>query len=91
MIPVAILTTAAFAATTVDPTTVRFGATGSEAAPLQSALEDVDGDGDMDLTLHFSTQATGIQCGDASASLTGKTFSGQMIQGLDSISTVRCK
>ncbi len=91
VIPVAILTTATFDATTVDPTTVRFGATGTEAAPLQFALEDVDGDGDIDLILHFSTQATGIQCGSASASLTGETFGGQMIQGSDSISTVGCK
>jgi hypothetical protein len=71
--------------------TVRFGAIGTEAAPVQSALEDVDGDGVIDLILHFSTQATGIRCGDASASLTGETFTGQMIQGSDSISTVGCK
>jgi len=91
VIPVAILTTATFDATTVDPTTVRFGATGTEAAPLQSALEDVDGDGDIDLILHFGTPATGIQCGGTSASLTGETLSGQVIQGSDSISTVGCK
>jgi hypothetical protein len=91
VIPVAILTTAIFDATTVDPATVRFGATGTEAAPRQSALEDVDGDGDIDLILHFRTQTTEIQCGDAVASLTGETFSSQMIQGSDSISTVGCK
>src|SRR5262249_18722740 len=71
-IPVAILTTAAFDATTVDPATVRFGGNGSEAVPLRAALEDVNGDGHLDLILHFSTQATEIRCGDASASLTGE-------------------
>ncbi len=91
VIPVAILTTATFDATTVNPAMVRFGATGTEAAPLQSALEDVDGDGDIDLILHFSTQATGIRCGEASSVLTGETFTGQAIQWSDSIRTVGCK
>jgi hypothetical protein len=90
-IPVAILTTDSFDATTVDSTTVLFGTTGTEAAPVQSALEDVDGDGDTDMILHFNTQDTGIACGDASASLTGETFGEQMIEGSDSINTVGCK
>ena len=91
VIPVAILTTATFDATTVDPTTVLFGATGTEAVPVHSALEDVDGDGDTDMILHFNSQATEIQCGDTSASLTGETLDGQMIQGSDAINTVGCK
>ena len=90
-IPVAILTTDSFDATIVDPTTVLFGATGTEAAPVHSALEDVDGDGDTDMILHFKTQETGIQCGDTSASLTGETLGGQAIEGSDSIRTVGCK
>jgi hypothetical protein len=90
-IPVAILTTDSFDAATVDPTMVLFGATGTEAAPVQSALEDVDGDGDTDMILHFNTQGTGIACGDTSASLTGETFGGQMIKGSDLINTVGCK
>jgi hypothetical protein len=91
VIPVAILTTDTFDASTVDPSLVLFGATGSEAAPVQSALEDVDGDGDIDMILHFKTQETGIQSGDISASLTGGTFSGQIIQGSDCIKTVGYK
>ena len=88
VIPVAILTTDAFDASTVDPSMVLFGATGSEAAPVQSALKDVDRDGDIDMILHFKTQETGIQYGDASASLTGETSGGQMIQGSNCIQTV---
>lgn len=91
VIPVAILTTATFDATTVDLTTVRFGATGTESVPAHFALEDVDGDGDTDLILHFNTQDTGIVCGATSAFLTGKTLSGQAIEGSDSIKTVGCK
>jgi hypothetical protein len=54
-------------------------------------LEDVDGEGDIDMILHFNTQATGIQCGDTSASLTGETFDGQAIEGSDSVNAVGCK
>lgn len=91
VIPVTILTTKTFDATTVDPTTVLFGRTGTEAAPVHSTLEDVDGDGDTDMVLHFKTQNTGIRCGDTSASLTGETVNGQAIEGSDTIKTVGCK
>jgi len=91
VVPVAILTTSTFDATAVDSTTVLFGATGAEAAPVHAALEDVDGDEDTDMILHFNTQETGIVCGDTSASLTGETFSGQVIERSDSIKTAGCK
>ena len=44
-INVAILSVNGFDATTVNPNTVRFGATGTEAAPIHVARRDVDGDG----------------------------------------------
>jgi hypothetical protein len=91
VIPVAILTTASFEATAVDVSTVRFGRTGREAASVRSAVEDVDADGDRDLLLNFNTRDTGIQCGDTSASLTGRTFNGEVIQGSDAIRTVGCR
>lgn len=90
-VPVAILTTDTFDATTVDSTTVLFGATGTEAAAAQVAMEDIDGDGDTDMILHFNTWDTGIQCGNTSASLTGQTLSGQAIEGSDAVNTVGCK
>jgi hypothetical protein len=90
-IPVAILSTGTFDTTTLDPTNVSFGRTGTEAAPMHAALEDVNGDGRLDLVLHFDTQATGIRCGDASAFLAGNTRAGQAIEGSDSIQTVGCK
>jgi hypothetical protein len=91
VIPFAILTTDTFDATTVDPTTVHFGPTGTEAAPVHSALEDVDGDGDTDMILHFKTRDADIEWGDTSASLTGETVGGQAIKGSDSIRTVWCR
>jgi hypothetical protein len=91
VIPVAILTTDSFSAATADPATVRFGAAGNEAPVVQSALEDVDGDGDLDRILHFRTRQTGIVCGTTSGILTGKTTGGQLITGTDSMVTVGCK
>jgi hypothetical protein len=89
-IPVAILTTPSFNAATVDPTTVRFGATGVEVPAFRSAMEDVDGDGDLDMVLHFVNRDTGITCGKAYASLTGALFSGVKIKGSDSVVTLAC-
>jgi hypothetical protein len=91
VIPVAIRTTATFDAATVDPATVRFGRTGTEASAVHSAFEDVNGDGKHDLILHFETQKTGIRCGDTSVVLMGQTLGGQAIQGSDSVQTVGCK
>jgi hypothetical protein len=91
VIPVAILTTNTFDATTVDPLSIKFGPNGATEAQGRGHNEDVDGDGDLDLVLHFRTQETGIQCGDTSSSVTGQTFDGQGIEGSDSIKTVGCK
>jgi|GEM_PF-1978803 len=89
VIPVAILSTPAFDATSVDPATISFGT--AQALAVQSAQEDVDNDGDVDLVLHFNTQDTGIKCGDTLAKLTGETFGSDLIIGTDSLNTVGCK
>jgi hypothetical protein len=91
VIPVSILTTEDFDATTVDPLSVEFGPTGAIEGHGRGHIEDIDGDGDFDLMLHFRTEETGIQCGDISASLTGATFGGQAIEGFDSIKTTGCR
>lgn len=85
VIPVAILSTATFDAATIDPASVTFGP--SQATSTQNSLEDVNGDGRLDLVLHFRTQQTGIQPGDTQACLTGETTSGVPIQGCDTIHT----
>ena len=88
---VAVLTRTGFDATEVDPATVRFGRTGTEAAPVHFALRDVDGDGNTDIVLRFKIRQTGIVCGDTSASLTANTFGGQRIEGTDAIRTIGCR
>lgn len=86
VIPVAILTTDDFDASAVDPDSVRFGP--AEAEAVQWAFENVDGDGDLDMILHFETEETGISAGDTEAELTGKTVDGMDIHGSDSVRTV---
>jgi probable HAF family extracellular repeat protein len=90
-IPVAILTTDTFDATTVKASTVRFGNTGDEAAPVGVSVKDVNADTRPDLLLSFNIQDTGIECGETSASLTGETMREEAIQGADSIVTIGCK
>jgi hypothetical protein len=57
VIAVAVLSTANFDASQVDVGTVVFA--GAHAA--QSVLEDADGDGDLDLVLHFRTAQTNLR------------------------------
>jgi hypothetical protein len=90
VIPVAVLGTDVFDVTTLDPASTRFGP--YAASPATSpAIQDVNGDGKPDLVLHFATQDTGITCGDTMAVLTGKTTSGTMMSGADSIVTTGCQ
>ena len=89
VIPVAILTTAAFDAAMVSPSSVRFGPHGAIAA--RGHMEDAEGDGDLDWLFHFRTEETGIQCSDHLVFLTAETLGGLAIQGTDPIVTVGCK
>lgn len=86
VIPVAILSTPGFDAATVDASSILF-----EDAPIahtSAHIEDVDGDGDMDLMMHFRTQQVSIVAGQTSACLTGNTLSGIPVEGCDIIKLV---
>jgi hypothetical protein len=89
-INVAILSGNGFDARTIDPNTVRFGATGTEAGPVDVGRRDVDGDGDRDVVVRFQIPDTGIKCGDTSAILTGQISNGPSIIASSSIRTVQC-
>ena len=87
--PVAIYTTEGFDATTVNIETVTFGPNG--APVVYYAYEDIDDEGDIDLILHFRTQATGIAEDDTEVTLVGETDSGTVFTGTNTIKIVPSK
>jgi hypothetical protein len=84
VVPVAILTTADFDASAFDPGTAKF----ADASPIRWKMEDVDGDGDMDMLLHFNTQDLNLNGDSKEATLTGKTTDGKDIEAKDSVNIV---
>jgi len=90
-VPVAILSTPTFDATTVDPATVTL-----EAAAVRlrgnglamASLEDVNGDGRLDLIVHVATSDLQITTADTEALLEGLTFGGVPIRGTDAVRIV---
>jgi hypothetical protein len=88
VVPVAILSTSTFDATKVNPLTVRFGRTGTEASPVHFSLQDVNGDGLLDMVLQFSVQSTGLHLGDSEATLEGRTLDGTPFRGSTAIQVI---
>ncbi len=90
-VPVAIFSTSAFDATTVDPMTVTL-----ESAPVklkgkgtpQASSEDVKGDGLLGLVVHVTTEALELSETDTEANLEGMTFDGIPIFGSDTVRVV---
>lgn len=88
IVPVAILTTATFDATKVDPLSVGFGPKGAREIHKAGHIEDINSDGKLDMLLHFNVAQTGITSGSTQACLTGKITSGLNIIGCDAITTI---
>lgn len=91
VIPVAILTTDIFDALSVDLSTVMLGDPNlaGQIAARSSHATDVDGDGDIDLLLHFSVRelrdAGALDASSTSLELTGTTLDGQDVHGISPI------
>jgi hypothetical protein len=91
IIPVAILTTPDFDATTVDHTTVTFeGASEFHSTPAgpKRHEQDADGDGDIDLVFHFRLGDTGLTCASTDGTLSGELFDGSAIEGTDAVNMI---
>ncbi|MHC4617311.1 MAG: right-handed parallel beta-helix repeat-containing protein [Planctomycetota bacterium] len=93
LIPVAILSSTEFDATTVDPETVELAGAGvavrGKSNKYMAQQEDVNGDGLVDLVNHVATEnldPDSLQ--DGYAVLTATTFGGQEITGKDEITIV---
>ena len=93
LIPVAILSSAEFDATTVDPDTVTLSGAGvavrGKGDKSMAHQEDINGDGRLDLVVQVgTTNLDPDSFQDGYAILTGPTFDGQDIEGEDEITIV---
>ena len=92
VVPVAIVSTDTFDATTIDPMTITLA-----NAPVKLwrngtpmvFRKDVDGDGRVDLVVLVKARAMDLDKSDTEAVLEGKMFNGTDIRGSDSIRIVR--
>lgn len=89
-LPVAILSTAGFDTTTIDPSTIRFGATGAEAAPARTVTEDVDRDGRQDLMSLFRVADLELPCGAVVLRLTARTARDAQVEGSERVTVIGC-
>ena len=84
VVPVAVLGSEIFDASTVDPSTVEF----ANAHPVRWTMEDVNNDGYMDMLFFFNTRDLSLIGGSTEATLIGATVGGQSIQGTDTVNIV---
>jgi hypothetical protein len=88
-IPVAILSSASFDATTeTDIASLTFGNTGTEPSLAFCNNEDVNVDGRADLVCHFYTARAGFKPDSTTGALKGKTKAGIPMVGKDSVTIV---
>jgi hypothetical protein len=90
-VAVGILSSASFDATTVNPITVTLAGAAvglkGKGTPM-AAFADLNDDGRLDLVVHVSTEALQLSDGDTEAELTGQTFDGRAIAGVDTVRIV---
>ena len=92
VVPVAILSSDTFDATTVDPDTVNLAGARvkmvGKSGKYLAHEEDVNGDGMIDLVCHIYTAEFMIEVGESVAVLEGDTYDGTPVRGEDSVRIV---
>jgi hypothetical protein len=93
IITVAILSTETFDAARVDHRTVTFEGAGEIHVDRQTGLpirhvEDINGDGDLDLVFHFRLGDTQLSCTSTHGALLGETFFHHPFKGTDFVRMV---
>jgi hypothetical protein len=91
-VPVAILSSPSFDATTVDPSTVTLAdakvRVKGKKNELMASKVDVNGDGLLDLLVHIDTTSLELSSTDVEAVLKGMTYGGDPVVGKDSVRIV---
>jgi hypothetical protein len=87
VVPVAVLSTGDFDASTIDTATVLFAG----VAPVKYVSEDVNGDTNADMLFFFDNKSLILDANSTSATLTALTNYGQPIEGTDSVNIVPSK
>ena len=85
VLPVAILSSAMFDASAIDPNTLRFGP--GQTGPVENGVhrEDVDNDGTIDLMLQFPIQQLGVESNTSQLCLTGEFPDGPIFWACDTV------
>jgi hypothetical protein len=90
VIPVAVLSSARFDATTIDTDTIRLGPTGTEASIVRANRDDVDRDKRTDLMLLFRVAEMKLRCGDTTIRLKARTTGGRDVEGSETVTLEGC-
>ncbi len=88
VVPIELLSTPTFDATTVDHTTVTLGGASETHVDKKTGValrhvDDVNGDGLDDLVFHFRYDETGLPCDPQVLPFAGLTFGGQLVTNLE--------
>jgi hypothetical protein len=90
MLPVVVLSSPTFEASTIDRASITLGPTGTEATPVRSMVEDANKDGRQDVMVLVRVQDLALKCGDTVIQLKASTTAGVAVEGSEKIVTEGC-